>query len=59
MKLEKIRSIAKSHSINAVKLSKTELIKSATAYDGTCDQMNCLWRYAVLSPLNQPKGEPS
>lgn len=55
MKLEEIRSIAKSHRINAGKLSKTELIKSiqigegnfdcfATAYDGVCDQMNCLWR---------------
>ena len=55
MKLEEIRSIAKSHSINAGKLSKAELIKSiqsgegnfdcfATAYDGVCDQLNCLWR---------------
>ena len=55
MKLEEIRSIAKSHSINPGKLSKTELIKSiqtdegnfdcfATAYDGVCDQMNCIWR---------------
>lgn len=55
MKLEEIRSIAKSHGIKLNKLSKTELIKSiqtdegnfdcfATAYDGVCDQMNCLWR---------------
>ena len=55
MKLEEIRSIAKSHNINPGKLSKTELIKSiqtdesnfdcfATAYSGECDQVNCLWR---------------
>lgn len=55
MKLEEIRSIAKSHNINARKLSKTELIKYiqigegnfdcfATAYEGMCDQVNCLWR---------------
>ncbi|MDE2118958.1 MAG: SAP domain-containing protein [Betaproteobacteria bacterium] len=55
MKLEEIRSIAKSHKINPGKLSKTELIKFiqtdegnfdcfATAYGGMCDQMNCLWR---------------
>lgn len=55
MKLEEVRSIAKSHNIKPGKLSKTELIKSiqtaegnfdcfATAYGGICDQMNCLWR---------------
>jgi len=55
MKMEEIRSIAKSHNINPGKLGKIELIKSiqagegsfscfATAYDGACDQMSCLWR---------------
>ena len=55
MKLEEVRSIAKSHSINPGKLSKTELIKSiqvdegnfdcfATAHDGVCDQVGCSWR---------------
>ena len=55
MKLEDIRTIAKSHSIKPGHLSKTELIKSiqtdegnfdcfATAYDGECDQADCLWR---------------
>jgi hypothetical protein len=55
MKLEEIRTIAKSRSINPGKLSKTELIKSiqndednfdcfATAYDGVCDQQGCSWR---------------
>jgi len=55
MKLEELRSIAKSHSINPGKLSKIELVKSiqasegnfdcfATAYDGECDQAGCCWR---------------
>ncbi len=55
MKLEQVRSIAKSHNIKLNHLSKTELIKSiqteegnfecfATAYDGECDQVGCLWR---------------
>lgn len=55
MKMEEVRSIAKSHNINPGKLSKSELIKSiqtgegsfscfGTASNGACDQMNCLWR---------------
>jgi hypothetical protein len=55
VKLEQVRNIAKSHSIKPSHLSKTELIKAiqtdegnfacfATAYDGECDQENCLWR---------------
>ncbi|HEU0233541.1 MAG TPA: SAP domain-containing protein [Gallionella sp.] len=55
MKMEEVRSIAKSQGLNPGKLSKTELIRSiqmeegnfdcfATAYDGECDQVDCLWR---------------
>lgn len=55
MKLEDVRTIAKSHSIKPDKLSKTELIKTiqaeegnfdcySTAYGGECDQVGCLWR---------------
>lgn len=55
MKMEEIRSIAKSQGINPGKLSKTELIRSiqaeegnfncfATAYAGECDQAGCCWR---------------
>lgn len=55
MKLEEIRSIAKSHNINPGILPKTILIKSiqvsednfdcfATAYEGECDQAGCCWR---------------
>lgn len=55
MKLEDIRTIAKSHSIKPNRLSKTELIKSiqtaegnfdcfVSAKNGECDQADCLWR---------------
>lgn len=55
MKMEEVRSIAKSHNINPGKLTKIELIKSiqtgegsfscfGTAFNGACDQMSCLWR---------------
>jgi hypothetical protein len=59
MKLEDVRSIAKSRGILPGKLSKTQLIKLlqagegnfdcfATAHDGVCDQMSCLWRNDCL-----------
>lgn len=55
MKLEDVRSIAKSRGIHPGKLSKTKLIKTlqagegnfdcfATAYGGECDQFGCSWR---------------
>lgn len=55
MKLENVRTIAKSHSIKPNHLSKTELIKAiqtdegnfdcfASAYNGECNQLSCLWR---------------
>ena len=55
MKLEEVRSIARSHSIKLNNLPKTALIKKiqsaegnfdcfSTAYGGACYQVNCLWR---------------
>jgi len=55
MKLENVRSIARSHSIRPCRLSKSDLTRTiqtenanfncfATAASGTCDQMYCLWR---------------
>lgn len=55
MKMDEIRSIAKSHGINPGKFTKAELIKYiqteeghfdcfATAHSGECDQAACLWR---------------
>lgn len=68
MKLEKVRSIAKSHSIHPGKLSKTELIKAiqtsegnfdcfASAYGGECDQDDCSWREDCFEAARQE--EPS
>lgn len=55
MKLEDVLAIARSHSIKPDHLSKAELIKAiqtdegnfnffGSAYNGECDQENCLWR---------------
>ena len=55
MRIEEVRDIAKSSSIKPSKLSKTELIKAiqtvegnfdcfASACNGECDQLDCLWR---------------
>ncbi|HEU0219689.1 MAG TPA: SAP domain-containing protein [Gallionella sp.] len=68
MKLEQVRTIAKSHSIKPDHLSKTELIKAiqteegnfdcfATAYSGECDQAGCSWRNDCFEAAHQ--GEPS
>lgn len=64
MKMEEVRSIAKSQGLNPGKLSKTELIKSiqmeegnfdcfATAYAGECDQVGCNWREDCFEAAQQ------
>ncbi len=61
MKIDEIRSIARSQGIQSGGLSKTELIKSiqtaegnfdcfATARNGDCDQLACNWRKECLPP---------
>jgi len=53
--LTKIRSLAKDAGVKPGKMRKADLIRSiqrsegyfdcfATAVDGTCDQLDCLWR---------------
>lgn len=55
MNMQEIRTIAKSHKIDATGLAKIDIIHTiqrkegnfdcyATTYDGVCDQMDCLWR---------------
>lgn len=55
MNLQEIRDFARSRGITPRNQKKMELIRSiqitegnfdcfATAYDGTCDQQDCLWR---------------
>jgi hypothetical protein len=64
MKIEEVRSIAKSQGINPGKLSKTELIRSiqmeegnfdcfASAYAGECDQEDCCWREDCFEAAQQ------
>jgi hypothetical protein len=59
MKLAELRTIAKSKGVVPINLFKTELIKTiqakegnfdcyATAYNGKCDRMDCLWREDCL-----------
>jgi len=68
MKMEELRGIAKSRGIKPGQFSKTELIKHlqadegnfdcyATAYNGECDQGNCLWRADCFATAC--RGEPS
>lgn len=68
MKLEQVRSIAKSNGVSPGKLRKRDLIKSIQAADGNfdcfasacnaeCDQHRCLWRDDCFSVARQ--GEPS
>jgi len=55
MNMHEIRAIAKSHKIEAAGLSKLDIVHKlqreegnfdcyATARDGVCDQVDCLWR---------------
>lgn len=55
MNMQDIREIAKERGVKAAKLNKINLVKSiqiaegnfdcfATAFDGDCDQLGCIWR---------------
>lgn len=55
MNMHEIHAIAKSHKIDSAGLPKIDIIHKlqreegnfdcyATAYDGVCDQVDCLWR---------------
>jgi len=65
MNMQSVREIAKQRGVPSGKLSKTELVRSlqqeegnfdcfAKAYDGYCDQSECLWREDCLSLSTQP-----
>ena len=69
MKLENVRSIARSHGLKPDHLSKSALIKTiqieegnfdcfATAANGECDQPDCLWRKDCFDSATH-KGELS
>ena len=55
MQMEEIRSIAKNIGVKTARQSKVDLVRSiqlaegnfscfATAVDGICDQLGCIWR---------------
>lgn len=55
MQMQNIKEIAKEHGLKISGLKKQDLIQQiqvaegnfacfATAYDGVCDQLGCLWR---------------
>ncbi len=55
MHMQEIRTIAKDFGLKTSRISKVELVRQiqvaegnfgcfATAIDGNCNQMNCLWR---------------
>ena len=60
MKMQKIRDIAKSKGIKPSKLKKVDLVRAiqrtegnfscfATAVNGVCDQIGCIWREDCFS----------
>ncbi|MDP1633619.1 MAG: SAP domain-containing protein [Gallionellaceae bacterium] len=68
MKLEDVRSIAKSRGIHPAKLSKLKLIRTlqigegnfdcfATTASGECDRWDCMWRADCFEAAK--KGESS
>ena len=63
MNIQEVRNIAKSHGLHPGKLSKSGMIKLiqaeegnfdcfATAYDGICDQVKCMWRKDCFDAAN-------
>jgi hypothetical protein len=55
MQMQEIRTIAKNYGIKTARANKVELVRSiqvaegnfncfATAKDGICDQVGCIWR---------------
>lgn len=55
MQIQDIRTIAKAHGLKTARISKVELVRQiqsaegnfncfATAVDGVCDQLGCIWR---------------
>ncbi len=55
MNIQEVRELAKDYSIKTAQMNKMQLIQEiqlsegnfncfASAYDGECDQMECIWR---------------
>lgn len=65
MKMQQILDIARARGINPGRLGKTGLVRAiqraegnfdcyATAYDGVCDQYQCLWREDCFAAACRP-----
>ena len=61
MKIQKVRSIAKTKEVNSFRMSKGEIIRAVqeaegnfpcfgTARDGFCDRKDCMWKEDCLPP---------
>jgi hypothetical protein len=61
MKIQRVRSIAKTKGVNSSRMSKGEIIRAVqeaegnfpcfgTARDGFCDQEDCMWKEDCLPP---------
>jgi len=66
MNMQEIRSIAKNHGIKTSKLTKAKLVQTiqltegnfscfASAVEGNCDQLSCMWRDDCFSAAKKPK----
>ncbi len=66
MNMQDIKTIAIGHGIKPSRMGKVELVKRiqlsegnfscfATAWDGVCDQHNCLWRVDCFSSAKKLK----
>jgi len=66
MNMQEIRSIAKNHGIKTSKLTKVKLVQTiqftegnfscfASAVEGNCDQLTCLWRDDCFSAAKKLK----
>ena len=66
MNMQEIRSIAKNHGIKTSKLNKVKLVQTiqltegnfgcfASAIEGNCDQISCLWRDDCFSSAKKLK----
>lgn len=65
MKMQQILDIARRRGLQPGRLGKTELVRAiqraegnfdcyATAYDGVCDQYQCLWREDCFAAARPP-----
>jgi hypothetical protein len=66
MNMQEIRSLAEHHGVKATRMSKVQLVQAiqhregnfecfATATQGYCDQLDCLWRADCFASARKRK----